>query len=160
MIRFCGMALTALSALLFGALSCAHWQNECRQLESFLRLARLIRTRIECFHQPLAKIYADFSDPSLNSSGFIASLRENGLITALIQTKDRLGLSEESFSLLSEFAAELGKSPADDQVRHCDRSIRALEERYQQLRQDLPTKMRLARTLSAAAAAMTIILLL
>ena len=158
MIRFCGMALTALSTLLFGALYCTHLQSECRQLEGFLRLARLIRTRIECFHQPLSRIYADFSDPTLDAIGFPDALRQNGLFAALIQSKDRLGLSEESFSLLGEFAAGLGKSPVDDQVRHC--SIRALEERCETLRRELPAKLRLARTLSAAAAAMTVILLL
>lgn len=160
MIGWIGIGLTAVSALAFGSLYVGQLQSESHRIEGFLRLIRFIRGRIECFHQPLSRIYSDFSNEALNACGFLPVLRRNGFSVALAQTQDRLGLSQDMVAILGHFSSELGKSPVSEQIRHCDRTLRELEEEYARHLNTLPTRIKLARTLSAAAAAMAVILLL
>lgn len=135
-------------------------KEELSRFEGFLKLARLIRSRIECFRQPLALIYADFEDEALAACGFCQDLKQGDFLLALAKNKDTLGLRPSLLDLLSDFGSELGKSHAEDQVRHCDRCLAAMEEALAALRTEGADRIRLSRALSFALAAMVTILLL
>ena len=57
MIRMIGILLVIGGPVGAGLLYAAALKAEIRRFEGFLKLARLIRSRIECFRQPLASIY-------------------------------------------------------------------------------------------------------
>ena len=160
MIRLFGILLIAGGMTGAGFLYGLSIKTEIRRWEAFLRLARLIRSRIDCFRQPLSAIYADFSDEELEACSFTEELRKGSFSLALAKTKDNLGLRSSLLDLLSEFGQELGKSHAEDQIRHCDHCIRQMEEALASLRAECPEKLRLTHALSLCFAAMAVLLLL
>lgn len=70
MMRVLGIILICTAAGGSGMLYAASLNREYEKLIGFIRLIRFIGTRIECFSQPLMTVYADFSDPALDSCGF------------------------------------------------------------------------------------------
>ena len=160
MIRLAGILLVIGGTVGAGLLYAAALRAEVRRFEGFLKLARLIRSRIECFRQPLASIYRDYEDEALEDCGFSPILRQGDFLLALAKTKDTLGLRPALIDLLSEFGSELGKSHAEDQLRHCDRCIEQMTEALAALRTESADRIRLSHALSLALAAMVTILLL
>jgi hypothetical protein len=135
-------------------------KEEVHRAEGFLRLARLIRSRIACFRQPLVSIYADFSDEALDKCGFTEELRRGEFLLAVAKKKDVLGLRPAFMTLLTDFGQTLGKSGAEDQLRHCDRCIAEMEAMLSAMKSTCPERLRLARALSLCFAAMAALLLL
>ena len=160
MLKYLGILLIAAVTAGYGGLCAYSLKKEALVLNGFLLLARRIRTRIECFRQPLSEIYRDFSHPALDGAGFTEELRESGFTAALCKTKNSLGLREELFALVGEFGNELGKSYSEEQVRHCERYILRMEEALVGLEEELPRRRKTVRALSAAAAVMAVILLI
>ncbi len=160
MIRLFGLALIAVATFGFGALYADLLQKEIRRWEGFLSLGETVRSRICSFRQPLSEIYRDFSDEALDACGFTARLRESGFPAALCACREALGLRPPLVALLSDFGERLGKSYTEDQLRLCDRFLTEGGQWLTRLKADQPGKARLARTVSAAIAALSFILLL
>ncbi len=160
MTEILGILLVAGGILGGGFFYAASIRAEVVNMEAFLRLARHIRSRIACFRQPLAAIYADFSDPALDRCHFMEELQKGSFLPALEKKKDMLGLRPELIHLLSDFGSELGKSGAEDQIRHCDRCIAEMETALTALKAAYPDRVRLARSLALCFAAMAALLLL
>ena len=155
-----GTVLTCLCIIGLGRSYSLHIKKEIANLRALILLIERIRARIECFRQPLCDIYDGFSNDDLDRIGFTDDLKANGLSFALIKHRGALGLRNDTFLLLNEFALSLGKSYASEQVRICLDVKESLSDRLSQLERELPSKSRLSLTLSAAAAAMTAILFL
>ena len=160
MIRLLGILIIAASTAAFGISFALSLRQEYRAFSSLLRLARLIRERIACFRQPLGEIYAEYDDPFLQSCGFLAVLRKEGLLLALQKRGTALGLRRELLSLVTEFGQGLGERFANEQLRHCDRCLARMEEALTSLEKELPARTRLVRTLTVASALLTVILFL
>lgn len=160
MISIIGTVITCLSLISFGYSHIIALRKERQNLRGIISLVDRIRTRIECFRQPLADIYEDFSCECLDLMGFTNDLKESGLTFALMKNKSSLAIDNDAFALVSEYSRSLGKSYADDQVRLCIDCKEKLERHLEKIEGDLPQKTRLSLTLSAAAAAMTAILFL
>ena len=90
MMRVLGIILICAAAGGSGMLYAASLNREYEKILGFIRLIRFIGTRIECFSQPLMTVYADFSDPALDSCGFTDALREDGFTPALCRCRDEL----------------------------------------------------------------------
>ena len=155
-----GTVLTCLCIFGLGRSYSLYIKKESANLRALILLIERIRTRIECFRQPLCDIYDGFSNDALDPIGFTDDLKTNGLSFALIKNRSALCLRNDTFALLNEFALSLGKSYASEQVRLCLDTKESLNERLSQIERELPSKSRLSLTLSAAAAAMTAILFL
>lgn len=160
MIKILGIALISGCCAGVGILYNRALRQEQNYLEGLLRLARFIRSRIDCFSSPLDSIYADFSDEALNTCGFTEILRNDGLTAAIEAKKDTLSLSEETYDLIIRFSAELGKSFSDEQVRHCDHYIALIDEKANSAASELPKKCKTVKTLCIAAGAMAALLLI
>ena len=97
----------------------ASLNREYEKLIGFIRLIRFIGTRIECFSQPLMTVYADFSDPALDSCGFTGALREDGFTTALCRCRDELCLDDAVFGICDDACAgHLGADAPGGAKRH------------------------------------------
>lgn len=160
MMRVLGIILICAAAGGSGMLYAASLNREYEKLLGFIRLIRFIGTRIECFSQPLMTVYADFSDPALDSCGFTGALREDGFTTALCRCRDELCLDDAVFGILSEFGDGLGKSFSDDQVKHCARYADMLSKRASELEKTLPGRKKTAVAVSASLAVMAAVILL
>ena len=145
MTRPVGILLIAAAAVGYGILYGKTLQKELAVWESFLRLAETIRSRIACFNQPLAEIYRDFSDETLEAAGFLALLRGGVPFSeALLKKKETLGLRPALFMLLLDFGQSLGQSYRADQVRLCERFLTGGNERLAVLKAETPGRVRLA----------------
>ena len=160
MVKTLGIIMIFIAATGFGASYSRALREEYERMLGFCRLARLIRTRIECFNQPLSEIYLDFSDGALDSCGFSEELKKSGFVVALCKCKASLGIRGETLTMLYSFGSELGKSFADEQVKHCDRAVARMSEKAAELEKELPQKAKTAMVLSAAAAVMAAIVLI
>lgn len=60
MIKIVGILLISVAAIGFGMLYSYSLRLEYKRLLGFQKLISLIRTRIECFNQPLSEIYIGF----------------------------------------------------------------------------------------------------
>lgn len=160
MIRLLGIGMIAVSTAVFGISYASSLYHELRVLRAFWHLTERIRSRIECFCQPLSDIYPGFSDPTLEACGFTEELQRSGFTVALCKCKGALGLRPAYFAMLAEYGEGLGKSFAEEQLRHCQKYQKELENAVKHLEEELPTRAKLIRTLSLAVAAMAVILLL
>lgn len=135
-------------------------KEEYGRTVGFIKLIRFIKIRIECFNQPLSEIYSDFSEKALEECGFISEMRRSGYLSALYKMKNTLSLRDDIFILLTEFGSELGKSMTEEQIRLCERYIYLADEKAKEIEKEVPTKTKLVRALSVAAAAMWVIMLI
>ena len=160
MLTVIGTAVLCSSFLGFGFSYTSSLKTERESLRELLALMKRIKTRTECFRQPLSDIYAGFASVHLENMGFIHDLNESGLSFALSKHRRALMIREEIFASLSEFAASLGKSYIDEQLRLCSLYIEKTEECLISLNTELTSKSKLAMTLSCAAAGMSAIMFL
>lgn len=130
------------------------------ETEGFLRLFRFLRAEIASFGAPIGEIFARFSDEALSSCGFLDCLRREGFSAALSQTRPRLSVTEESYTLLSSFGEELGKRYLPEELARLDYYIGALDELLENTKREAPRRARLCRSLLFCAAGMVIIFLL
>ncbi len=160
MLKMLGIVIILAASAGAGIIYSNALREEFRKTAGFVKLIRFIKVRIECFNQPLTEIYRDFSEKSLEDCGFISEMRSSGYISALYKLKNILALKDDVFVLLSDFGSELGKSMSEDQIRLCERYIHMIDEKVKETEKEMPTKIKLAGALSAAAAAMWIIMLI
>ncbi len=158
MIAAIGSTIISLSVIGFGLSYNKALKTEKDSIEALISLSEHINTRITCFRQPLPQIYADFSNPFLDSIGFTDELRRKGLSAALILKGDSLGIGSELLASIRKFADGLGKSYLDDQIRLCKDLISLLKEDEARVNESLPAKTKLSLSLSGAVSALVAIL--
>ncbi len=128
-----------------------------RQTEGFLLLIRHVKAQISCFCTPLAEIFAEFENSSLEAIGFTSALREGGFSYALEKCKDKIYLDTERINMLANFGEELGKSYREEQIECCDYYIGELENAYTKTRDEQPRRAKLYRSLLLTGGLMVII---
>ena len=129
-----------------------------RRLECFLQLIRFMESEISCYQTPLDDIYRRFEGESLEECGFLAVLREKGMIAALAECRHKLCFSDEEYRLLTEFSGELGKSYREEQLRFCEYYRRMLENYCAEGREELPGRLKLCRSLTVTGGLLLVIL--
>ena len=135
------------------------YRRESLRLRELLRLVGYIRVQIDGFHTPLGEIYERFDDGA-EIAPFLTGVREVGFEAAAKDILPKLDLSERTRSILTEFAAWLGKSDASDQVKRCLVCEEGLSDELKRCETALPGKLRVCRTLALSFAIMTVILLI
>lgn len=160
MLSVIGTVLICSSVLGFGFYYVSSYTNEKECLTELLSLIKRIKTRIECFKQPLPDIYADFSSPTLDRIGFSSTLKESSLDFALNKHRKSLQIRNSIFTALNEFSTSLGKSYSNEQLDLCRSYISRLENELSEIEKELNTKTKLGLTLSAAIASVCAIMLL
>lgn len=139
-----------------GILFAAYERRRVRQAEGFLSLLRLIRLQIDCFSMPVSRILTTCDRDVLDACGVNAP--PGDFKTLLLEA--RLYLSEEICRLLTDFAARLGGSYREEQLRCCDYYIARLAPYCDALRTEQPKRERMALVLPPALSVALILLLI
>lgn len=147
-VKIIGALFIAVSSLTLSNYFCSRYTREKDELEGFISLLRRIRLEISCFSKPLPDIFAEFSCPSLDRTGFTEALREKGFTEAVVRTRHALSLSDEATDILLSFSGELGHGYCEDEIKRCDRAVQCIEEEYRKCLDALPGKSKLIRSLS------------
>ncbi len=159
MIKAAGLAVV-FSALICGGFSIGiECRNICRRIEGLCRLVGFIRSRIECYNEPLSEIYSEFEDEALEACGFLEKLRSDGFSAAVEQCGDSFS-DDELLRSLYDFSSRLGKSLSPEQLQNCDAALEYLNMCLKREREKLPQKIKLIKAVSAASAVMTVIVLM
>ena len=157
LIKVCGAATLLLITLYLCYEASRMELRRVRQTEGFLLLIRHIKAQISCFCAPLADIFEEFENSSLESIGFTAALREGGFSYAVEKCREKIYLDPEEINMLSSFGEELGKSYREEQLECCDYYIGELESSYSRTRDEQPRRSRLYRSLLLTGGLMVII---
>ena len=160
MITAAGIILLSLSIIGFGFSYGKELKNEKLCVDGLTALAERINTRIRCFRQGIDEIFDGFTDPYLDSIGFTADLRQNGLLYALKNNEERLSVSRDIIAEAKKFAQNLGKSYYEEQLTLCSEFLSFLNDKKEKIKEGLPTKVKLSITLSCALSALSAILFL
>ena len=126
------------------------------QAEGFLTLLRTVRLDIDCFSMPVDRILRQ-CEPGLLAACGVA--RPAPDMETLLR-EARLCLPAEYSRLLWDFAARLGGSYREDQLRCCDYYLARLTPLCDRMRAELPKREKTALLLPAAVAALLALMLL
>ncbi len=159
-LRLLGALFLLLASCYTGFLFSRMQNGRQRRLECFLQLMRQIENEISCFQTPLDDIYRRFEGEALEACGFLSCLREKGMEAALREKRAALSFSDEEWELLVAFSGELGKSYREEQLRGCDYYRRMLENYCREGRAELPSRLKLCRSLSITGGLLAVIVLL
>lgn len=134
----------------FGFFKSQGYLNARDILHGFIGLINFIKREISSYLTPQQEIYNKFYDKTLDKIGFLSTLRETTgdtpLAQALMCTKDKLLLKDETFELLLEFALTFGTLCEKEEVSKCEKLIQDLEEIYKEQKEETREKTRLCRT--------------
>ena len=157
-VRGFGAALILLSAGGWGAYEIRQGRRRLKELEAVCALLRYIRENIERFSRPLAQIYASWENPALAETGFLGLLRSSGFAAAVREADWHIPAGERE--ILEQFGEELGKGFREEQTALCRYTEDRLAEALAAMRNDLPGRERLWRTIPLLAALSLILLLI
>lgn len=166
-VRIVGAVLIAAASVAVGAGCVGNWERRVRQLGAFCRLLLALRDGISILGLPLAQIVSRFSDGVLEECGYLPYLRaalEAGAYGAFSEGLRRclgmLVLEEAELSLLLSCFDALGTEDSGRECARCDYCLARLQALYDEAVAALPARSRIAKTLSAAAGGVTVLLLL
>lgn len=160
MIAAVGILILSLSLLGFGFSYSSVLKAEKESIDGLIQLTERIRSRIECFRQPLDEIYEGFSHRHLEGIGFTDDIKKHGLFFALKSKGRLLGISSDILEASKKFASDLGKSYSIDQIRLCEAYLDELKKEMSNIEGSLSQKTKLSLSIAGAAAAMAAILFL
>ncbi|MBO5416452.1 MAG: stage III sporulation protein AB [Clostridia bacterium] len=127
-----------------------------RQTEGLIALLRFIRSQVECFALPAARIIAVCDDELLRSCGFEGGEPPSDFC-ALFES---FSISDaEVAHLMRGFSASFGRCYREEQIKECDYYIDLLRDRRERLAETIPSKKKVNSTLCVSSAIALIILL-
>ena len=132
MIRLIGALFIVGASTSLGFCASAMYRERARQLEAFVLMIAHICAQIESFLLPLEEIFATFGNKTLEKCGFLAALRAEGGVEAMLVCRERLYLSDEERGEIEKFFLGLGHHSPDEEMRHCsyyEKKISALSAR-------------------------------
>lgn len=154
--KWLGIGLVFLCGVFAGIFFAAFERRRVAQAEGFLALLREIRLQIDCFSMPVGRILASCDREVLVACGVTAVPAD---LTCMLAST-RLYLSEDICRLLREFAARLGGSYREEELRCCEYYLARLAPYCDALRADLARRERMALLLPPALSVAIILLLL
>ena len=147
--RIFGAVLILASCAVSGAAVSGFFTRRAVTLEAFLGLITHVKNQINGFLYPLDSIFENYSEPTLERIGFLASLRKNGGEAAFGEYRGRLCLAENEERELEGFFRELGSHTAQDEARHCAYFEARIGELAKNARDELAKKKRMSLSLGA-----------
>lgn len=128
------------------------------ECEGLLALLRHIRAAVSSYGLPKGEIYRSFSSEVLEDCGFLSLLREKGLAAAL--AAELLIMKGERLRPLIAFASGEGMRLTAEELTACERAEGEVERLLQTMKEHLPERLRLSRTLVLTVGMMVAILLI
>ncbi len=155
-VKWCGILLVLGCGVVGGWQLSAFERARAQQAAGFLSLLRHIRVQIACYGTPCEQILARADSSLRHACRF--PLQKGGLAMLLASTP--LLVPREIATLLLQFAAELGSSYREEQLRCCDYYLTQLTPLCERVRTELPRRIRMAWLLPIALGASLLLMLI
>lgn len=147
--KLAGAALLIICGGLTGRALCESSEVALCRTEGFISLLKYIRNQIDCYLMPVDKILSGCPADILDSCGACPGIRS---FTELLETCDGK-LPPDTAALLEKFAAELGTTYRDTQLKLCDYYINKLTAERDKLQSEAPAHRKMIMTLCICVAA-------
>ena len=156
-IQWIGALLVVGCGILLGWQRNRKEEGRLRQVEAWIALLRQTRGRVEGMALPVREILGRTEETLLKACGF----EEDGTPSTFSELLSACRIEDrETEGVLMEFASGFGRGYREEEVRACDRYLRALEARREFLASHLSGRKRLNTTLSLAGSLAVVLLLL
>ena len=117
-----------------------------------------MRGSIENLRLPLGRIFDDYHNAFLDQIGFIDILRRDGLAPAVSSIEKEL--PPDIYDQLCSFAGTIGGGSASEEAKLCDFTKERLQKTGEDMRMQLPARLKMYRLLPLLAAASILLLIL
>ena len=144
--KIIGILLLALASVCTCATLTSAERKRVWEAEGVYRLLLAIQHGVCEEAKPLFEIYKDFSCEALEETPFMRALKENGLAYALKAAPPPL--PDTAISSLSLYAADLGKRFAHEELLSSKKECEAFRLWLDAYRRELPSRIKIKRTLS------------
>ena len=156
-----GAALIAIACLLFGRSYAGYIKERVADYSSVFDFFELMRREISCRLATPRELASRAGEGRLYEIGFFALLEEGESLGAAFRAiSDKLSLSRRDIELVERYFDGFGGGDATGELRSLDMAIEELSARVTAVREEAPTQIRLAVTLSVLFALGIAILLL
>ncbi len=156
MYKYIGISLLTAICTYAGYTCAQRYRTLTARLESAVKFAEHIRSRIEFFNEPLDSIYEKYQDERI--SDFLVLLPADDLYGAW--TASGLRLDKEGEKLFAEFCSGLGRGSREEQLRFCGYSINSMRAAYEKAYSELPKKTGLCSSMGLTAGLLAAVILL
>ena len=159
LVNVLGGALIFLTSVFVGEEARSYERIKLKESEAFLNLVRHIRNEIACYKTPLPKIISSYSNKELLECGFLENF-DISWNDAVMACSDRLHIDDDVKRILIKFGEELGGSYKDEQISCCDYYADVLSKNVAHMKEELPSKLKIYRSLSAILGILAVIILI
>jgi hypothetical protein len=154
--KIVGSAVILLTGLAFSHFLNLREEDRVVRLTAFYRLMRFFRTQIDCYCAPVSDILSRVDKKTLTECGCFIEVGDFKAFAASLRPQP----TGELLEVLDSFAAELGASYREDQLKCCDSHIARIVSLRDAAVAEASRRKKLNTTLCMSAAAAAVILLI
>ena len=151
-LKFFGIGLMLLSAVIFSKEYEKHLDMRQGIAEGFLSLLLHVRRQIDCYLTPASRLADGFSCAPLEKCGFLKEAKEKGVGPAYSSMKDSPLLYESAKAVLTPLFLNFGKEYKENTVKQIDGAVASLKDILQKEKEESERSLKVARTLAVSAA--------
>lgn len=154
--KLLGVLLFLSASALLTAYALAKERRKCDELEGIYMLLLHIKHGVCEEALPLGEIYAGFENEALSHTPFLFSLKQHGLFHALKHSPPPMdGAALRSLTL---YAEGLGKRFSDEERHAAEKECASLAVLVEKHRRELPSRLKIRRTLFLCGSGMALLL--
>lgn len=159
MIRLLGAFLLSLGGIELARLLAARERERLGVAEAYLELLRYLRGELHAFARPLCEVFLRYENEALEKNGLLPRLRAGcGFAEAVGQTSSPHDPALRE--ILTAFGRAVGRGYLAETLATCDVYIERLDDYVRQVREAVPMRIRLRRTVTLTGTALVLLLLI
>ena len=115
--KYCGMVIILISALMISKKYGAQRMRRLRECEGFLAFISYMREKLSKYTFTVRELAEEFESDALFSCGFLSALRSTDAKAAYLSVRGELEISDMADEVLCEFFENFGGGYLDDEMR-------------------------------------------
>ncbi len=159
-LKFSGSVFVILLALMFSKEYETFLSSRISVLIGFSELLKHIRTRVDCFQEPISDLMSGFENEALERSGYLKAATVGDISNAYFEREGELSLSADAKKILFGFFKDFGEDYRDGTLRLTDEAIASLDALQKKESMAAESSLKVCRTLAVALALGAVILLI
>ncbi len=161
MIVIIGILLLFSSAFVLCRMAYLFYDRKLCFYNEFIVLLYFLRQKMSSSSVGISRILEEISGTqTLREIGLIENAITHGLYISYCQNEDKIVIDDEDKDMLRGFFSELGSNMLSAEIENITRCVSRLEQKYEQVRRDTPSKKKVSGTVIICSALLAIILIL
>ncbi len=160
MLKITGVLIITISATIAGYECAGSLKKRVLALEAIIRMLDSLKDKITYFNISLNDFLNEYSEPFLDSSGFLEKARERGITNALFSLSDKLCLTDGDIKLLTKFTQEPAAFTGRLEAQRIEYYIKEIQKNLDKAKSSLPLKTKLFCSLGLLSGILTAVLII